>query len=148
MRQKYQLQAQAEDLLSSLALARSEAAQRGVRVTVCVSSDGAHCQSDGDWTQGWLVFEDSDGNALRADAEPVIQVHAALPSGLLASGNSPVVRYVSYAPNRRSQLISGAPQAGTITLCRASAGSTAGWNLVINFVGHARLDAVTLVRCS
>ena len=40
--QKYQLQAQAEDLLSSLLLARGEALKRGVRVTACVSKDGTH----------------------------------------------------------------------------------------------------------
>ncbi len=148
LRQKYQLQAQAQDLLSTLALARSEAVKRGVRVTACVSSDGVHCQSVGDWTQGWVLFEDTDGNALRADTEPLVQVHAALPTGVLASGNSTVVRYVSYAPNSRSLQTSGAPQAGTITLCRASAQSNAGWQLVINFVGNARLDAATLARCS
>jgi len=148
LRQKYQLQAQAQDLLSTFALARSEALKRGVRVTACVSSDGVYCQSHGNWEQGWLLFEDTDGNALRSDAEALIQVHAALPAGVLASGNSTVVRYVSYAPNSRSLLISGAPQAGTITLCRASAQRTSGWELAINFVGNARLDAATLARCS
>lgn len=147
LRQKYELQAQAQDLLSTLALARSEAVKRGVRVTACVSSDGLHCQSVGDWTQGWMLFEDTDGNAVRSDAEPLIQVHAALPAGVLASGNSTVARYVSYAPNSRSLQTSGAPQAGTITLCRASAQSNAGWQLAINFVGNARLDAATLARC-
>ncbi len=148
LRQKYQLQAQAEDLLSTLALARSEAAKRGVRVTLCVSSDGVYCRSDGGWTQGWVLFEDTDGNAVRSATEPLIQVHAALPAGVLAWGNSPVVRYVSYAPNRRSQLVSGAPQAGTITLCLASSTSTSGWDLAINFVGNAHLEAVTLTSCS
>ncbi len=147
LRQKYQLQAQAEDLLSTLALARSEAVKRGVRVTACVSSDGVYCQSESDWTQGWVLFEDTDGNALRSDAEPLIQVHAALPAGIRARGNSTVARFVSYAPNSRSLLISGAPQAGTITLCRASAQSNAGWQLVINFVGNARLEAATLASC-
>ena len=148
LRQKYQLQAQAEDLLSALALARSEAAKRGVRVTLCVSSDGAYCRSDGAWTQGWLLFEDTDGNALRSASEPLIQAHAALPAGVMAWGNSPLARYVSYAPNRRSLLVSGAPQAGTITLCLVNSASTPGWELAINFVGNAHLTAVTLANCS
>jgi type IV fimbrial biogenesis protein FimT len=147
MRQKYQLQAQAQDLLSTLALARSEAVKRGVRVTACVSSDGLHCQSEGDWTQGWVLFEDTDGNALRSDAEPLIQVHAALPAGIRARGNSTVARFVSYGPNSRSLQVSGAFQSGTITLCRVSALSTMGWNLVINPVGTARLEAATLASC-
>ena len=147
MRQKYQLQAQAEDLLSTLALARSEAVKLGVRVTACVSSDGLHCQSEGDWTQGWVLFEDTDGNALRSDVEALIQVHAALPAGLRARGNSTVARFVSYGPSSRSLQISGAFQSGTITLCRVSSSSTMGWSLVINPVGTARLEAAALASC-
>lgn len=147
LRQKYQLQAQAEDLLSVVLLARSEALKRGARVTACVSSDGVYCLANGDWTQGWLLFEDTDGNALRADTEPKIAAHAALPSGALATGNSPVARYVSYGPSGRSLTVSGAFQSGTLTLCRASAQSQVGWKLVINAVGKARLEAATLANC-
>jgi type IV fimbrial biogenesis protein FimT len=147
LRQKYQLQAQAEDLRSTLALARSEAVKRGVRVTACVSSDGLYCQNTGNWTQGWLLFEDTNANALRSDAEPLIEVHGALPSGVLAYGNSPVARYVSYAPNSRSYSVNDAPQLGTITVCRSSKESRSGWQLAINFVGNARLDPATLASC-
>ena len=130
--QKYQLQAQAEDLLSSLFLARSEALKRGVRVTACISRDGIQCHSTGDWDQGWLVFEDADGNATRSALELLLQTHGALPLNLLASGNSPVARYVSYAPSGRSLSTSGAFQAGTITLCRSSDEHGQGWKVVIN----------------
>ena len=147
LRQKYQLQAQAEDLRSTLALARSEAVKRGVRVTACVSSDGVYCQNTGNWTQGWVLFEDTNGNAVRSDTEPLIQVHAASPVGVLAYGNSPVAQYVSYAPDSRSYSVNGAPQLGTITVCRTSKESRLGWQLVINFVGNARLDEVTLASC-
>ena len=147
LRQKYRLQAQAEDLLATLMLARSEGLMRGVRVTACVSSDGLHCLVQGDWTQGWLLFEDTDGNALRGDTEPLISAHAALPVGLLATGNNPVARYVTYGPSGRSLMVSGAFQSGTITLCRVSAQSNAGWRLVINAVGKARMEAATLASC-
>jgi len=149
LRQKYQLQAQAQDLLSTLALARSEAVKRAVRVTACVSSDAKYCQgSGGHWDQGWLLFEDTDGNAQRADAEPLIQVHSALPTGILARGNGSVALYVSYAPSSRSLQVSGAFQSGTITLCRGPGANTMGWNLVINPVGTARLEAVSVASCS
>jgi type IV fimbrial biogenesis protein FimT len=147
LRQKYLLQAKAQDLLSTLALARAEALKRGVRVTACVSSDGVYCQTNGHWEQGWLLFEDTDGNALRTDAESLIQVHAALPTAMRARGNGTVARYVSYAPNSRTLQVSGAFQSGTITLCTGSNASTQAWNLVINPVGTARLDAVTLASC-
>ena len=145
--QKYQLQAQGEDLLSSLFLARSEALKRGVRVTACVSDNGVQCQKTGDWNQGWLVFEDTDGNATRSALEPLVQVHMTLPAGIMASGNSQVMHYVSYAPTGRSLQASGAFQAGTITLCRASVEPGQGWKLVINAVGKPRLDRASLDAC-
>jgi type IV fimbrial biogenesis protein FimT len=148
LRQKYHLQIQSEDLLSSLFLARSEALKRGTRVTACVSMDAVHCQTTGNWDQGWLVFEDTDGNATRAETEPLVLTHVAMPQGLLASGNGPVMHFVSYAPTGRSLLVSGGFQAGTITLCRTSAGVTEGWKLVINAVGKPRLDKATLPSCS
>jgi type IV fimbrial biogenesis protein FimT len=145
--QKIRLQSQAEDLLAGLFLARSEAIKRGMRVTACVSSDGMHCLSKADWDQGWLIFEDVDGNAIRADSEALIQVHAAMPPTIKASGNSPVSRYVSYAPTGRSLYVSGAFQAGTITLCAVSEQSSNAWDLVINAVGKPRLEKITGGAC-
>lgn len=37
------------DLLGDLAVARSEAAKRGLPVTICVSTDGASCTGGTDW---------------------------------------------------------------------------------------------------
>lgn len=147
VRQKYQLQAQAEDLLSTVVLAHSEALKRGVRVTACVSSDGLQCATSGDWTQGWILFEDADGNASRDAAEPLLSVHAALPEGVQGTGNGTMARYVSYGPNGRSLTVTGAYQFATITLCRTSTQVNSGWKLVINAVGKARLEAATLASC-
>ena len=55
--------AHTNDRLSSLNLARSEAIKRGVRVSLCKSSDGLSCATTGDWTQGWIVFVDTDNDA-------------------------------------------------------------------------------------
>jgi type IV fimbrial biogenesis protein FimT len=145
--QKYQLQGQAEDLLSSMFLARSEALKRGVRATVCVSKDGVQCQNTGNWEQGWLVFEDTDGNALRSAQEPLLQSHAALALGVVASGNPTVAHYVSYAPTGRSLFITGGFQSGSITMCRTSSTPAQGWKLVINALGQTSLNKVTLTNC-
>lgn len=50
------------ELVSSARLARSEAALRGTPASICASTDGATCSGETDWTQGWLVFRDADGN--------------------------------------------------------------------------------------
>jgi type IV fimbrial biogenesis protein FimT len=51
------LATQANELVTALSLARSEANKRGLPVSVCASSSGAEC--DGEWTDGWIVFVDT-----------------------------------------------------------------------------------------
>ena len=142
LRQKHQMQSQAEQMLGSLMLARSEALQRQQRVTLCVLGLGGGCATEGSWAQGWLVFVDGNDNAVRDSTETVLLVHAALPPFLKFQGNATVNRYVSYGPEGRSQSISGGFQAGTLTLC--APGQNATWRLVINAVGKPRLESAVL----
>src|SRR5690606_4228088 len=48
--------ANANDLVTALSFARSEAVKRGARVTVCASADAATCGEA--WTDGWIVIAD------------------------------------------------------------------------------------------
>lgn len=56
---------QANLLVSSINLARSEAVKRRTNVTICASTDQATCGGT-DWTTGWIVRLDSDNSVLRA----------------------------------------------------------------------------------
>ncbi len=56
---KNKLEAQANDFVSGLNTARSEAVLRNVRATMCHSSNGTSC--GGEWEDGWLVFVDDGG---------------------------------------------------------------------------------------
>ncbi len=55
--QNNRITVQSNDLLTAFHLARSEALKRNQPVVVCASEDGLTC--DGDWTDGWIVAEDS-----------------------------------------------------------------------------------------
>lgn len=138
LRQKHQMQSQAEQLQASLMLSRSEALRRQQRVTLCVRGEDQDCASEGTWAQGWMVFVDGNDNAVRDKDEVVLLVQAALPAFLTLQGNTTVDRYVSYGPDGRSQSTTGAFQAGTLTLC--GAGQKQVWRLVINAVGKPRLE--------
>lgn len=138
LRQKHQMQSQAEQLQAALLLARSEALRRQQRVTLCVKGQSQDCASEGTWAQGWVVFVDGNDNAVRDRDEAVLQVQAALPAFLTLRGNATVDRYVSYGPDGRSQSTTGAFQAGTLTLC--GSGQAHGWRVVINAVGKPRLE--------
>lgn len=140
LRQKHQMQSQAEQLQASLMLARGEALRRQKRVTLCIRNAAEACAAQGSWAQGWVVFVDDNHNTLREPHETVLQLHAAAPAFLTFKGNTTVQRYVSYGPNGRSQSRSGAFQAGTISLCGPRQPDA--WRLVVNAVGKPRLERV------
>ena len=53
----------ANQMQMSLKLARSEAIVNGKDAYVCSSTDGVTCSNaDGNWSRGWLVYVDLDGN--------------------------------------------------------------------------------------
>jgi type IV fimbrial biogenesis protein FimT len=52
--------ANANELVSALSIARSEAIRRGARIGICPSSNGAACT--GTWSDGWIVFTDTAAN--------------------------------------------------------------------------------------
>lgn len=45
-----------EELLTALNFTRSEAVKRGVRTSICASTNGTSC--GGTWADGWMVFVD------------------------------------------------------------------------------------------
>jgi type IV fimbrial biogenesis protein FimT len=72
---------QANELVTAINLARSEAIKRGERVEICSTANPAagECGGDNDWAAGWLVRVDGD-------ASDVIRVWEA-PAGLNLAAN-------------------------------------------------------------
>jgi len=64
------------ELVTSFAVARSEAARRAVPVTICASSDRRTCATSQtpDWRDGWIVFTDADMDKL-VDSGTDILIH-------------------------------------------------------------------------
>lgn len=123
------------DLFSALYLARSEAVRRGTPVALCKSADQESCTAEGGYDQGWIVFEDSDGNAQREPDEPIIQVRHLI-SRASITGNLPVARYVSYSPLGATRASSGALQMGTLTVCSVPDAR----KIVISRTGRPRVE--------
>lgn len=135
------------DLVAALHLVRSEAIKRNGRAVLCKSSNGLACSASGTWEQGWMVFHDANNNAAQDAGETLIRAQAALPEGLRLTGNSPVSRYISYTPSGTAKFISGAFQAGTLTLCQQSASRVEGRQIVISRTGRPRTQKVSLAAC-
>ena len=138
----------AQTLHGSLQLARSEAIKRNGRVVVCKSADGLSCVTAGGWEQGWIVFHDRNNNATLDSGEPVLLQERGLPPSLRLTGNSQVKSYVSYTPLGVTQTPGGGFQAGTLTVCRQSASSTAGRQIIISSAGRVRTQKAELASCA
>jgi type IV fimbrial biogenesis protein FimT len=76
----------ANDLLADLATARSEASKRRGRMTLCKNDNGAAadtaCSTTSSWSDGWLVFVDTNNNGALDAGETILRVHQALPLGI------------------------------------------------------------------
>ena len=82
----------ANELLEDLTLARSEAIKRNKKVVVCASTSGTTCRVSGnayDWSGGWLMYVDSNGNGSLDLGETVLRTHGPLklPTGWSATHN-------------------------------------------------------------
>lgn len=117
-------------LHAALLLARSESIKR--RLPVLVDN------GDGDWTSGWRIYADLNGNGVFDQGEPLVAEQAGLAQGVKVSGNTPVRRYVRYTPTGQTKLVGGAFQAGTISICHAS-GEQPVRRLVISATGRPRM---------
>lgn len=144
LRQRQQLQAQAEALWNSLMLARAQALLHQQHVTVCAASGGL-CDAAAGWHAGWLVFVDGNRNGQRESDERLLEQRGAAPAGIRITGNSTVSRVVGYGAEGRSETLSGAFQAGTVRVC--AAGRSEGWELVVNAIGRPRLERADPVVC-
>ena len=139
--------AMSNEALAFLWLARSESIQRGVPTVVCPSSDGHQCDEAGNWAGGWMVFADTNADGRRDPGETILRLREALPHGCVMRGNTPVARYVAYLPSGRSTLVSGAFQAGTLSLCRPGAGTMEVSRIVLSATGRPRLESSRETGC-
>lgn len=135
-----QLRAQTNAFLASLHMARSEAIKRNTRVVICKSTNGTACVSGtSGWQQGWILFQDTDNDAVADGGETIIDRHPALHSDFVLAGNTGVRDFVSFHPSGTTMSTAGAFQAGTLTLCRATPSvADSGRQIVLSAVGRPR----------
>lgn len=141
----YRLTSIANTFVASAQLARSEAIKRNGRVTMCKSADGATCVLTGGWEQGWILFPDVDNNAVRGSAEDIIHTERALPAKYLTTAGD---NYISFTASGGSELISGAFQATTVTLCSQVEPIGQARQMILNSVGRLRVQKTTVSICS
>ena len=81
------------DLYVSLIYARSESIKRNMYVAVCAkNSDGSGCGNTTDWSKGWIVFLDADGNGYPGAVSDILKKQDAF-SDLTLTGTVSNVSY-------------------------------------------------------
>ena len=73
--------AQANQLITALNYARSEAVKRAAPATVCSTNGGTACAGSMNWSTGWLVFADANENGAVDGGEAVLRVWPTLSTG-------------------------------------------------------------------
>lgn len=86
----------ANQLLAQLRYARNEAVTRGRFISLCPSIDGSLCTGNAQgWHEGYLIFEDSNGDRRRDVGEPLLRVQDRLGPGirLHSTAGRPAIRF-------------------------------------------------------
>ena len=103
------IRSQAAALTSSLAFARTEAITRSTRVVTCPGS-ASGCNDTQQWESGWVVFVDTNNDAVLDVDETQLELHVALDGNNTLRGTTDVGDYVSFDYDGRAQ-------SGTFVLC-------------------------------
>ena len=102
--QRNQLIAAFNTLVTDMNYARSEAIKTGEEMVICISSDGINCIRGDDWRQGWIIYQDSDGDR-RRDQDETIKKHQneILGSTLIRYNGRPVDNFIRFQASGSTQ---------------------------------------------
>lgn len=110
------------DMVASMQLARSEAIKRRTVVTLC-PNDGdtgadANCDLTAPWHEGWIVFEDDNGNVTRDAGEDLLRAQGPLRGSveITTPPGQPLRDSLSYASTGFPAL-GGLDAAGVMVFC-------------------------------
>lgn len=131
-------------LIAHLALARNHAITHRLRVTVC-ARDGDQCGAPGDWSNGWIVFENRISDKPGQDIDEGDRVIASYRE-IADDVDIRFRRDRAYVYYRNTG--TGYP-AGTFRICNRT-GHRNGTSIVLSFTGRPRFgnDADEPVACN
>ncbi|NIM40755.1 MAG: hypothetical protein GTN84_07340 [Hydrogenophaga sp.] len=132
--QRWRTDATIESLTADVRLARSTATRTSRPVVMCPRAADGTCSAGDDWSMGWMVFSDTNGNDALDTGEPVIRERQA-PTGIasMADDNRPAL--LTFRAN-------GTLRKGrTSVAIRPSHAAEATASVVINAMGRVYVQA-------
>jgi type IV fimbrial biogenesis protein FimT len=131
--------AQVNEFVLALNFARSEAIKRGVRVSLCKTSDAMTCIRDGagsNWAQGWIIFTNQDNDNINdGGSETILKVQDSAQAQITIIGNGNVDDMISYNPNGMLPALGS----GTLTICDDRVGDI-GKEIRLSSIGRSKIN--------
>jgi type IV fimbrial biogenesis protein FimT len=113
-RQNSRLTGTANELISTMHLARNTAITTNSRVTLCASSDGDNCDLVA-WSEGWIAFVDKDSDQNVDDDETVLRAGSGDDGLTISSSQYPT--FLMYRPNGRAMRNAVNENTGQFNIC-------------------------------
>jgi type IV fimbrial biogenesis protein FimT len=109
------------DLVAGLNIARSEAIKQQMRVTMCQSSNTAACTGTDQWEDGWIVFQDPNGNATVDAGERILRLNDGADGQQVTirsnDVNNLITSSVTFTSRGLPKALNGGSQTGTFRIC-------------------------------
>jgi len=122
-------------VLHSLRAARAESIRSSAEAVLCPTAGSDRCMdSADDWSPGWMVFVNGDGDTppIRDDNERIVARHQAVGSGTIVANRA---RFI-YRPHARRAT------AGTLVYCDRR-GPSAARAVIVSYTGRPRIASET-----
>ena len=137
------------EIVGGLHVARSEAIKQHQRITLCQSDNQVSCTGNGQWEDGWIVFQDPNGNATVDGGERIIRLNAGADGQNVTirsdDANNQIVSSVTFTSRGLPKALNGGSQSGTFRICdgrgrkvNADGVSTVARGAVLSLTGKVR----------
>ena len=105
--QNNRISSAANDYVAALQFAKAESAARITPVTLCKRNGaGNGCIGGGDWSQGWIVFADDNGDAGVDAGETILLNHEPLEGRMTFGATAGVADSITYRPDGTTSVTS------------------------------------------
>jgi type IV fimbrial biogenesis protein FimT len=111
------------EIVAGLHVARSEAIRQQMRITMCQSSDSASCTGSGKWEDGFIVFQDPNGNVTVDGGERLLRVNTGADGADVTirsdDATNSIVNSVSFSSRGLPKALNGGALSGVFRICDA-----------------------------
>ena len=120
-------------LILDITFTRSEAVNQGGGITICASTDSSTCSATfTDWSQGWIIFADNDGDALfTGGTDEIIRASGVDSTATITWGKTNAISFSGDGTTANNST-------GNFTICDSRGDTTAVKGITLSQSGRVR----------